>query len=40
MESAPTLASAAKDITALMIWDIVLTALLLGGNSALLDMKK
>ncbi len=41
MKSAPTSASSAtKDITALMICDIVLTALLLGGNSTLLDMKK
>ncbi len=40
MKSATTLVSAAKDITALMICNIVLTALLLGGNSTLLDMKK
>ncbi len=40
MKSAPTLASAAKDITALMICNIVITKPLLGGNFTSLDMKK
>jgi hypothetical protein len=40
MKSAPTLASAVKDINALMICNIVPTPPLLGGNSTLLDMKK
>jgi hypothetical protein len=39
-EECPNFGSAAKDITALMIWDIFLTVPLLGGNSTSLDMKK
>ena len=40
MNNAPTSASAADDMTALMICDIVLMAPLLGGTSTLLDKKK
>ena len=40
MKSAPSSASAADDMTALMILAIVNTATLLGGNSVLFDMKK
>jgi len=40
MNSAPISASAAEDITALIICDIVCMAPLLGGTSTLLDMKK
>ena len=40
MKSAPSSASAADDITALMILDIVNTATLLEGNAVLFGMKK
>ena len=40
MKSAPSPASAADDMTALMVLAIVNTAPLLGGNSVLFDMKK
>ncbi len=39
MKSAPILASAAEDRTALIICKIVITAPLFGGVSVLLDMK-
>ena len=40
MNSAPSSASAADDMTSLMILEIVKTAPLLGGNAVLLDIKK
>ena len=40
MNSAPSSASAAYDMTALIILTTVNTALLLSGNSVLLDIKK
>ena len=40
MNNAPTSASAAEDSTALIICEMVITAPLLSGVSALLDMKK
>ena len=40
MKRAPSLASAAEDITALMIWDKVSVAPLFDGMASSLDMKK
>ena len=40
MKRAPSSASAAEDITALMIWEMVTTALLKSGMGELLYMKK
>ena len=40
MKRAPSSASAAEDITALMIWEMMTKAPLLAGMGELLDMKK
>ena len=40
MKISPSSASAADDITDLMIWEMVITAPLLSGMGELLDMKK
>ena len=40
MKRAPSLASAAEDITALMIWETVRTTPLFDGMASSLDMKK
>ena len=40
MKRAPSSASAAKDITALMIWETVRTAPLFAGMASSLDMQK
>ena len=40
MNRAESLACAAEDMTALMIWEMVMTAPLLGGVEVSLDMKK
>ena len=40
MKRAPSSASAAEDMRALMIWEMVTTALLFAGMGELFDMKK